>query len=54
MTHTTIISIHWEHSYPQHATIYVSGEKLPDEIVNKVIDSIVEHNIEDNQTCENL
>lgn len=46
MTHTSIISIHWEVS-PEHPTIYVSGEKIPDVIVNKVIDSIVEHNAGD-------
>lgn len=44
MTHTTRISIHWESSLPEHPTIYVSGEQIPDVIVNKVIDSIVEHN----------
>jgi hypothetical protein len=48
MTYTTIISIHWERSLPECPTIYVSGEKLPDEIVRKVIDSIVEHNAGDN------
>jgi hypothetical protein len=47
MTRTTIISIHWESSLPEYATIYVSGEKIPDVIVNKVIDSIIEHNAGD-------
>lgn len=54
MTRTTIISIHWERSLPERPTIYVSGEKLPDEIVRKVIDSIIEYNAEDNLICKNL